>query len=78
MNYVGEEKLRAWYREVAKAPRLSAAALLEEVHRHFVETKEEAFVLPPEMTFPARRNAIPSAAKGSAPAARTRSLCIFD
>lgn len=59
MNYVGEEKFRAWYRAVAKAPQLSDAALLEEVHRHFVETKEEAFVLPPEKTLSGREERYP-------------------
>jgi len=59
VNYVGEEKLWAWYREKAKTPRLSNAALLEKVHQHFVDTKEEVFVLPPEKTLSGREERYP-------------------
>ena len=48
MNYVGEEKLFAWYRRTAREPLLSNAELLETVHQHFVDTKEEEYTLPAE------------------------------
>ena len=54
MNYVSEEKLYAWYRQAAKEPRLSNAELLEEVHQHFMDTKEEEYTLPAEKTISGR------------------------
>ena len=54
MNYVGEEKLFAWYRRTAREPLLSNAELLETVHQHFVDTKEEEYTLPKEKTLSGR------------------------
>ena len=50
MNYVGEEKLFAWYHAVAKPPRLSDGALLTEVYQQFVDTGRQEFILPAAKT----------------------------
>lgn len=50
MNYVSEDKLFAWYRRTAREPWLSNAELLETVHQHFVDTKDETYTLPAEKT----------------------------
>ena len=59
MNYVGTEKLFAWYAETAKEPRLSNAELLEEVHQHYVETRVPEFVLPAGKTLSGKPEAYP-------------------
>ena len=59
MNYVGEEKFIAWYRQTARPPRLSDAELLAEVHRQCVEAKAEEYVLSPEQTVSGREERYP-------------------
>ena len=59
MNYVGTEKLYAWYAEKAKEPRMSNAQLLEEVHQHFVDTRVPEYILPAGKTLSGQTETYP-------------------
>lgn len=58
-NYVNEAALFAWYEQVAKEPRLSPSALLEELTRRHRDTRETEYVLPPEKTRTGREERYP-------------------
>ena len=59
MNYVGTEKLYAWYSETAREPRMSNAELLEAVHQHYVDTRIPEYVLPAGKTLSGKAEGYP-------------------
>ncbi len=59
MNYVNEAEFIAWYRRTAKPPQLSPEALLADVFRYYVETKDSAYVLPADRTVTGREESYP-------------------
>ena len=50
MTYVNEAKFIAWYESVAKEPRLSASALLEDVRQSLISTRKMEYCIPAEKT----------------------------
>ena len=59
MNYVNGEKFIAWYESVTKEPRLSSAALLDDVFRQYISTGVSEYVIPAEKTISGREERCP-------------------
>ncbi len=49
-HYVNEEALFAWYDANAREPRMPHAALLDDLTRRYLETRQPEYVLPPAKT----------------------------
>lgn len=58
-NYVNESAFFAWYDGAAREPRMSRAALLEDLARQHRDTRRKEYVLPPDRTRSGREERYP-------------------